>query len=39
MREFDETETNTIPTESISLPVITTKKSDNEFDDEWESWT
>jgi hypothetical protein len=28
-----------VPSEIISLPVTTWKKADNEFDDEWESWS
>ncbi len=42
--EFDETDlrtskTNLIPVENPTLPVITAKKADKEFDDEWESWS
>jgi len=29
----------TVPVESSSLPVTVVKKADNEFDDEWESWS
>jgi len=29
----------TVPVKISSLPVTATKKADNEFDDEWESWS
>jgi hypothetical protein len=44
-REFDESDLNTSKIDTIPLTVptekstISAKKADNEFDDDWESWS